>query len=111
MMVYSYNPSTQETEAKGLREFKASLEDWQDLVSKKKKKNQTSWALVVHACNCSYLGGREQGGLRFKVSPGGGGLNGSKTLSQKYPTQKRVGGVTQSKPQHHQKNQKPKQQQ
>jgi hypothetical protein len=38
MMVYSYNPSTQETEAKGLREFKASLEDWQDLVSKKKKK-------------------------------------------------------------------------
>jgi hypothetical protein len=62
-----------------------------DIVRKENRPGNTSTtrqALVAHACNPSYSGGRD-----FKASPG---QIVPETLSQKYPTQNRAGGVSDS---------------
>jgi hypothetical protein len=49
--------------------------------------------LVAHTCNPSYSGGRDQSvGSQLEVSPG---QIFHETLSPKYPSQKRAGGVAQ----------------
>jgi hypothetical protein len=58
----------------------AGLSKKRDLISKITSAN---WALVVHICNPSYSGGRDQEDPVLKI------------LSQKYPTQKRTGRVAQ----------------
>jgi hypothetical protein len=62
---------------------------------------------VAHACNPSYLGGRNQEDHSSKPSR----QIVFETLSQKYPSQKRIGGVAQSvgsefKPQYRKKKKK-----
>jgi hypothetical protein len=53
----------------------------------RKKERKKSQVPEAHACNPSY-----SGGLQFKASPR---QIVHETLSQKYPTQKRAGGVAQ----------------
>jgi hypothetical protein len=60
---------------------------------------------VAHACNPSHSGGRDQEDHSLKLA----GEIVHETLSQKTPSQKRAGGVTQSvgpefNPQNHKKN-------
>jgi hypothetical protein len=51
-----------------------------------------SWALVAHACNPSYSGGRDEEDLGSKPAR----ASSLKTLSQKYPTKNRAGRVAQA---------------
>jgi hypothetical protein len=69
-----------------------------------------SWAQVVHACNASYSGGKDQERLWFKGQPG---QIVCETLISKTPITKRTGGVAQGvgpefKPQYHKKKKNPK---
>jgi hypothetical protein len=43
-----------------------------DVITKKKKKNSRCWALVVHTCNPSYSGGRDQEDCGLKPAGTGG---------------------------------------
>jgi hypothetical protein len=67
-----------------------------------------SWALVVHACNPSYSGGKDQE-IKVRSQPGQAVLE---TLSQMTLHKNRVGGMTQGefpefKPQYHKKKRVP----
>jgi hypothetical protein len=68
------------------------------------------WAVVTHACNPSYSGGRDQENQGLK--PARASSSGD-PISKKYPSQKRAGGMVQGegpkfRPQYHKKKQKTK---